>query len=792
MPSNFPGKILRCVAQVFGRKRKQKQPRHDVTASTVSPATSPGLPIELFELIIDFCRYDRPTLRACALTCRAWLPRSRYNMFHDVVLHSMKQLGYFSGLVAAEPRFGALVKSLHVAPYRGHGEAYATFPFVLGDKLSRLEHLSIDLRRDFYPCVHDNFLASLSCFSTVTSLALRRVQFPSFHDFALLLAAFPKLAHLHCWQVGWVRKSYDPRAFAHMDCRLRLSELTMRGVDWSEEMVDWLLAYTSPAALVRVRVPLLLPLDVEHVERLLLAAGHTLRHLEIGIVPLNSLAARHAQSKEGTDGHMGPFPRLLQNTCLESLHLNLYGGSWAPGLLAQVASTQLRVLTIGVPTHARRRNVQHFDCCGVDRALALPQFAGLEHVVFEYDKGAEEEWNSKLCEEILPRFPIARAKSLVQCRGVKRDPERENDVIQHLARIRTYNRSDVLSSPPHQLSSNFLFGEVDHDLRRAAGFANKPYNTNSKNKRKPKKASTDIEEFYPARATKPANVKASPDSGPMSNLGMPSRVQYKCIEEDYLKSLHIRKREKALLNQALFDKIWDVLHDPQSILVGTPQFRWWVRKMFVLSYTRSTLSSVETHTVEDYSADSVPVVLHENRPVALKDQIYDVLCYCHDLAKHGGRDKTTAVVREHYSWIPKELIAQFVKACPTCVYKKTGNVDLALAMNTTEGLPGADACNEPSQILSMPTEEQSQRRVTTHCVSLRVSDLISRDSASPSRDLTQYWPTTSGPLHSPAPVHPMPPLQSWMDTALYNTQDTSSHASEVYLRATSNAQAWQR
>lgn len=316
------------------------------------------------------------------------------------------------------------------------------------------------------------------------------------------------------------------------------------------------------------------------------------------------------------------------------------------------------------------------------------------------------------------------------------------------------------------------------DLRRAAGFANKPYSTNSKNKRKPKKSSTDPEEFHPAHATKPANVKASPDSGPMSNLGMPSRVQYNCIEEDYLKSLHIRKREKALLNQALFDKIWDVLHDPQSILVGTPQFRWWVRKMFVLSYTRSTLSSVETHTVEDYSADSVPVVLHENRPVALKDQIYDVLCYCHDLAKHGGRDKTTAVVREHYSWIPKELIAQFVKACPTCVYKKTGNVDLALAMNTTEGLPGADACNEPSQILSMPSEEQSQRRVTTHCVSLRVSDLISRDSASPSRDLTQYWPTTSGPLHSPAPVHPMPPLQSWMDTALYNTQDTSSHASE--------------
>ncbi|EPS99227.1 hypothetical protein FOMPIDRAFT_8749, partial [Fomitopsis schrenkii] len=153
---------------------------------------------------------------------------------------------------------------------------------------------------------------------------------------------------------------------------------------------------------------------------------------------------------------------------------------------------------------------------------------------------------------------------------------------------------------------------------------------------------------------------------PTTNLGMPTREQYKAIEEEYIQSLHPRKREKALLSQAMFDMVWDVLHDPLRSRVSSPQFRWWVRKMFVLSH-----NDAEGEGDEPGDEGGLPVVLHEDRPVALKEQIYEVLCYCHDRSNHGGRDKTTMVIREHYSWIPKELVAQFVKVCPTCVYKKT-------------------------------------------------------------------------------------------------------------------------
>ena len=186
---------------------------------------------------------------------------------------------------------------------------------------------------------------------------------------------------------------------------------------------------------------------------------------------------------------------------------------------------------------------------------------------------------------------------------------------------------------------------------------------------------------------KKPKTTSEPLPPPTTNLGLPTLEQYRAIEEEYIHSLHPRKREKALLSQAMFDMIWDVLHDPLRSRVGSPQFRWWVRKMFVLSH--------EGAEGQPDTEETMAVVLHENRPVALKEQIYDVLCYCHERSNHGGRDKTTMVIREHYSWIPKELVAQFVKVCPTCVYKKTGNRDLAHAL--------ADVANSP--LLKMERDE---------------------------------------------------------------------------------------
>ena len=180
--------------------------------------------------------------------------------------------------------------------------------------------------------------------------------------------------------------------------------------------------------------------------------------------------------------------------------------------------------------------------------------------------------------------------------------------------------------------------------------------------------------YYPFHAETPQleaptqNRTSAPD-GPRDLVGFPTYEQYQRIEGEYLSSLSERKQPKALISQALFDKVLAVLQNGSEERGSTAQFRFWVRKMFILVHPQTSFNHNAGQLTE-------PVVLHDKRPVAIKEQLYEVLCYCHAVARHGGRDKTCATLRLNYSWVPKELTAKFVKACPTCTLKRSGNPDL--------------------------------------------------------------------------------------------------------------------
>ena len=187
--------------------------------------------------------------------------------------------------------------------------------------------------------------------------------------------------------------------------------------------------------------------------------------------------------------------------------------------------------------------------------------------------------------------------------------------------------------------------------------------------------------YYPfhietPRLEAPSQSRPNVPDGPRDIPGFPTHEQYQRIEDEYLSSLSERKQPKALISQSLFDKIYAVLQNGSEDRASTAQFRFWVRKMFVLAYPQTSFSHSTGQTPE-------PVVLHDKRPVAIKEHLYDVLCYCHAIARHGGRDKTCATLRLHYSWVPKELTAKFVKACPTCTLKRSGNPDLLSQFSQT-------------------------------------------------------------------------------------------------------------
>ncbi|OBZ74538.1 Nucleolar protein 4 [Grifola frondosa] len=313
------------------------------------------------------------------------------------------------------------------------------------------------------------------------------------------------------------------------------------------------------------------------------------------------------------------------------------------------------------------------------------------------------------------------------------------------------------------------------ELRRAAARTNKPYSSSSAIDDQKQHLANESPDCSRRRVPLLSEILPPPPTSDLDtprDLGMPTRAQYVVLEADYISALHPRKQTKALINQELFDKIWDVLHDPQSQKTGTPQFRWWVRKMFTLSYPGTSFSPAELETMG--LARSLPVVVHEDRPVALREQLYDILCYCHDLAGHGGRDKTTAVIRTHYAWIPKELIAQFVKMCPTCIFKKTGQImatDVNTKLKDGQAILKEDTLNDDGEQISVGKPGSG---VVVHRISLPISDLILGPH--------NGFPAGAGADACLSPdvslVHPMPSMRPWPGS--FDSQSTYSSSGSSY------------
>ncbi|CDH59117.1 hypothetical protein RO3G_06090 [Lichtheimia corymbifera JMRC:FSU:9682] len=135
---------------------------------------------------------------------------------------------------------------------------------------------------------------------------------------------------------------------------------------------------------------------------------------------------------------------------------------------------------------------------------------------------------------------------------------------------------------------------------------------------------------------------------------LPTPEEFDKIVNDYLNNLSPKKKDKALVDQKRYQVIQQVLKDPRNTAISTAQFRFWVKKMFQLQ------------------PGTVGLVCHDGKPVAMKEQIYSILVQAHREAQHGGRDKTSALVRRKFSWIPKELVARFVRHCPFCITRRNG------------------------------------------------------------------------------------------------------------------------
>ncbi|KAI9477056.1 hypothetical protein BDB00DRAFT_776093, partial [Zychaea mexicana] len=96
--------------------------------------------------------------------------------------------------------------------------------------------------------------------------------------------------------------------------------------------------------------------------------------------------------------------------------------------------------------------------------------------------------------------------------------------------------------------------------------------------------------------------------------------------------------------------------------VRDSNFRFWIRKTFILSKIGDHDILCEKLTT---AANNIGL------PVAIKENMYKVCVDAHITCQHSARDPTYNQVKSKHSFIPKALVALFVKACARCALHKT-------------------------------------------------------------------------------------------------------------------------
>jgi len=136
-----------------------------------------------------------------------------------------------------------------------------------------------------------------------------------------------------------------------------------------------------------------------------------------------------------------------------------------------------------------------------------------------------------------------------------------------------------------------------------------------------------------------------------------SRDTFNGIIERYLTNLPVNKREKALINLDLLNKIKKVLLNPKDLTICNKNTQSWVKKKF----------KIEEITPGDYRV----IVKANNNPVLVVENMYEVLCRTHaEVTQHGGQKQTWKSVIEKWGWIKQDIVENFVSNCTICAVRK--------------------------------------------------------------------------------------------------------------------------
>ncbi|GJE86428.1 hypothetical protein PsYK624_025080 [Phanerochaete sordida] len=341
-----PGTLRRDKRRRKGKRRKDDTGERELVRRDI--------PVEVVEHIIDYLADHRRTLKACALTSRAWLPRARYHLYSTLVV---RRRGLDPYKLRFYPQVARCIR--HIVIRDGLWLEVTNSVLV---KLGHVEilHLSI-------PYGHMSSDISPAQFPHFPMLKQLRLENVAFHSGEQLLSVLRKLPELSSLSVPLISMNYSDAAT-------------------SEECI-------TSSRLPRVRLPLqfvhlsVRPTPGRTACEILAMAGPSLTELSIRIVSLSSGLRPTFELLRTLD--------LARNTALESVLLHFYWSDplWyystprgprdaplATALLGAVHSpafTQLRLRVVIPGEDESLRWLRYFDVGFLDAFAEPPDDPGL-------------------------------------------------------------------------------------------------------------------------------------------------------------------------------------------------------------------------------------------------------------------------------------------------------------------------------------------------------------------------------------------------------------------------------
>ena len=252
-----------------------------------SPPVHPGIPPELSDRVIDFLHDDWRSLKACSLTCKAWLPASRFHLWNRVVLRCSSDGTDYAEFLKASPVLTSCIVDLTVefpTDRNNNTSREAEATWMTETLIPIFSTLRILRQLMFVGAAFedDAFLANIyPSLSTAKVVQLSMCHFSKFSRFVELVWSCPSLENLRIDTISFDQvDAYTPIPLSVPRPELKFLMIIYYSSVHMPVVIDWLVS-EGFCSHVDFLVVFQQHIESPAITRLLPAVGSNLRHLSV-------------------------------------------------------------------------------------------------------------------------------------------------------------------------------------------------------------------------------------------------------------------------------------------------------------------------------------------------------------------------------------------------------------------------------------------------------------------------------------------------------------------------------